>query len=238
MGIVRSCAGRLRHVYGTSISKSGRVGKLNILVIGVAVTQALILLNMGTRGSRKPISYKAVDVIRAYCKDTLLHRKQTRVFPNTFIGSWEGDIFEVSPSGYLTEIELKLTRSDFFGDKDKARRKRDYLYKHGDPRAYKTQKKYDFLERGERVNRFFYLIPEGMVTEAEVPDWAGLITFKPYDAWGRVEFGFRTIKNAKRLSDIKYGEKHLLKLLESTYYRYHFDRIAGKTGVLPKESCQ
>lgn len=180
---------------------------------------------MGVRGNREKPTYKAVDVLRQYCKDVLMHRRAVRVFPNTYIG-----MFEVSEAGYLTEIELKLSRSDLFGDVKKSFRKRNWKYKHNDPQAYQTILKYDLIKSGLRCNRFFYLTPKGMVSVDELPvPYAGLIEFTVTEYRGRLYWNFHIVKPAVRLSQEKYGTKWLPKLMESTYFRFHLSRFEKKS---------
>lgn len=42
---------------------------------------------------------------------------------NTFVYEWESDFFAQSKSGYFVEVEVKVTRGDFFRDFDKAKHK-------------------------------------------------------------------------------------------------------------------
>lgn len=46
------------------------------------------------------------------------------VLANTYIYNWESDYFGVSKSGYAYEIEIKVSRSDFFADFKKERKHR------------------------------------------------------------------------------------------------------------------
>lgn len=46
------------------------------------------------------------------------------VLANTYVYNWECDYFGVSKSGYAYEIEIKVSRSDFFADFKKAKKHR------------------------------------------------------------------------------------------------------------------
>lgn len=93
---------------------------------------------------------------------------------NSFIYNWESDFFCRTKSGYTIEVEIKVSRSDFFADFKKTR-KHYLLQSH----------KLDFVSH--RVsnklvdpklhipNRFYYAMPRGLVKETDVPDYAGIL---------------------------------------------------------------
>lgn len=78
---------------------------------------------------------------------------------NLFVFGWESDLLFLSKSGTWTEIEIKISRSDFQAD------------------LKKTEKHFTLADKEKwmKPNRFFYAVPEGLVTPDEVPDYAGLI---------------------------------------------------------------
>jgi hypothetical protein len=121
-------------------------------------------------------------------------------FENVYIHEWEADCFSVTKSGYSYEIEVKVSRSDFFADFKKP--------KHQFFRTFKTGR--GILNLGEswkcegwpivdtfpelrefRIrytnfnasnfsykncpNKFFFACPSGLIDISEVPEYAGLI---------------------------------------------------------------
>ena len=78
---------------------------------------------------------------------------------NLFVFGWESDLLFLSKSGTWTEIEIKISRSDFLADLKKTEKHSTLADK----------------EKWMKPNRFFYAVPEGLVTPDEVPDYAGLI---------------------------------------------------------------
>lgn len=74
---------------------------------------------------------------------------------------FETDVLSVSKSLVTTEYEIKVSRNDFLKEADK-------------------EGKYAFLS-GQRPprkgipQRFYYAVPEGLITLDEIPDYAGLI---------------------------------------------------------------
>ncbi|HUX03239.1 MAG TPA: hypothetical protein VMY35_19935 [Phycisphaerae bacterium] len=89
---------------------------------------------------------------------------------------WECDVFSITAVGYFTEYEIKLSLSDFRADAKKGER------------WYGGETKHMLLAQGSECgpSRFWYVLPEGMVTPKEVPSWAGLLVFKG-GSWFHIE---------------------------------------------------
>jgi len=113
------------------------------------------------------------------------------MIPNYYVDGYEMDMFKVSERGYVTEYEVKVSRGDFKADFKKA------------PELFEKHKlgstKHDRVKTGERLcNRFYFVVPQGLVKPEEVPEYAGLIY---YTKAGRIEWmgDFRLVKNARLL---------------------------------------
>jgi hypothetical protein len=171
----------------------------------------------------------AYEIINAFCDNTII--TANKVFPNVFIGSFEADIMELTKAGYAVEYEVKISRSDFRNDAKKQR-------------AYATQppkSKYDILQEGKRVNRFYYIVPEGLIAETEIPEFAGLIYARKgvigyysnkLGFYDKEKVFFTTVKVAPLLTKEKLADSRLQKCLESTYYRFHKYRRKWKSGEI------
>ena len=83
---------------------------------------------------------------------------------------WECDLWRVTKSGYSYEYEIKLSVSDFRADKKKSRR----IIENG---RYFDQAKHEILSsKNDRGPSYFYFVlPDGIVEDSEVPEWAGII---------------------------------------------------------------
>ena len=81
---------------------------------------------------------------------------------NAYIFEWESDFFSVSESGYVYEIEIKVTRGDFKDDFNKT--SKHQLLESKNPEI--------FLKK---PNKFFYAAPKGLLKTVEIPEYAGLI---------------------------------------------------------------
>ncbi|WP_295902894.1 hypothetical protein [uncultured Alistipes sp.] len=98
--------------------------------------------------------------------------------------AWESDYLAISKAGYVYECEIKISHSDFLNE------------------AAHKQEKMHILSDGdkslnERPNYFWYVCPEGIISEAECPKFAGLMYI--------TDSGFfRCIKAAPCLHKAKY----------------------------------
>jgi len=76
--------------------------------------------------------------------------------------------------------------------------------------------KHDKIKQGERTNRFYFVVPEGLVTKEEVPEYAGLIEASKCSNYKMLLF--RNVKDAPLLH-----KKRLplgIKLAEDIYWKY------------------
>lgn len=131
-----------------------------------------------------------------------------------FHTTWESDYLAMTKAGYLYECEVKISRADFKNDWKKER-------KHQILEGTYMPKEVDVFERGKWVNRisetvlkphyFYYAVPEGLITEDEVPDYAGLIYI--CDVYPR----FKIVKECKKLHNEKYTLDQL-NLTDKFYY--------------------
>lgn len=105
--------------------------------------------------------------------------------PNYYIGAWECDLYKISLKGFDSEYEIKLSKADFKNDFDK---KRSY-YRSGDV------SKHEIIKEGKRVNRFYFVMPDGLVDLKEIPTYCGVIFFWEQNN----ELRYRTARGAKLL---------------------------------------
>lgn len=116
----------------------------------------------------------ALAIIATICRKRCA---RSRIFPNyTPHGWWECDAYEISPAGYATEYEVKLTRQDFKADAEKLKAVRSQAGR----KEAAMESKHALLAGGDQRGpaRFFYVVPEGMLSPEIVPAWAGLIIMR------------------------------------------------------------
>lgn len=112
---------------------------------------------------------------------------------NAFIfkRDWESDFFVQKNNGYAYEFEVKITRADFNADRNKVQK--HLILEKGmfveQKRVYNPETTcYDdrFIKQSTerehifRPNKFFYVVPKGMITVDELPKYAGLYYFEEY----------------------------------------------------------
>jgi len=106
------------------------------------------------------------------------------VIPNCHLGFYEMDVVKIARSGYITEYEIKMSRSDFKADFKKGLR---------------SGQKHEKLKCGDgKANRFYFVVPVDLVSVDEVPDHCGLIYFSN----GHLS----VVKNDKLLHKRKFDE--------------------------------
>ncbi|MEE9159996.1 MAG: MmcB family DNA repair protein [Gammaproteobacteria bacterium] len=121
-----------------------------------------------------------------------------RCFPNVLLCGGEMDLAVVSRSGFLWEVEVKLTRYDWLADARKSK----------------------WTVPGRRfVSRFFYAVPEALISDVPefVPDSAGLIAFQGDT--------IREVRTARRHKAPKLPDAQMRALYESTYHRFWRERL-------------
>jgi len=152
------------------------------------------------------------------------------IMENLYVFRWESDKLIETRSGLIYEFEVKVSRSDFFNDFNKKDKHFVLEGKTGTVPSYDDVKaRYWFVnddnyrtDKYKRPNYFYYAVPEGLVKEEEVPDYAGLIYILPEDQDRKADGswcgeGFYVVKKAPKLHDTKYTDDELA-LGEKFYY--------------------
>lgn len=90
----------------------------------------------------------------------------TILIPNFYWDAYEMDLMVIKTSGLVYEYEIKISRADFFNDMKKGR----------GGFFTEAENKHLIIQDGKRIcNRFYFVVPEGLVKKDEVPAYAGLI---------------------------------------------------------------
>ena len=143
---------------------------------------------------------------------------------------WESDKLIQTRSGLFYEFEIKVSRSDFKNDfKNKPDKhiilegKEEFLPSYGkilDENKHIWEKYYRVADK-KKPNFFYYAVPEGLIDETEVPEYAGLIYVLPEGEkktrGGEWCDGFYIVKKAPKLHNEKYSDEEL-NLAEKFYY--------------------
>lgn len=166
---------------------------------------------MGSIGNRNKTDKEEIkwseELIQQQLRYSFLSPNSVKYFTeNLNVYDWESDVLKITKSGYAYEFEIKISRGDF---------KNDFKHK---------KKKHLLLENKENKakmpNYFYYVVPEGLITEDEVPEYAGLIyVLATVIGNSRIYYQFQEIKAAPKLHDNKIDENNL-KLIDKFYYNY------------------
>lgn len=146
------------------------------------------------------------------------------VIENLYVFSWESDKLIKTKSGLIYEFEIKISKSDFKNDFKKEKRHlilegkdiEEDVYEMIDGKYQLTHQIHNSTDKYKRPNYFYYAVPDGLITEEEVPEYAGLIYIMPDDGEYHYTW-FRIIKQAPKLHNEKYSDDDL-NLGEKFYY--------------------
>ena len=104
--------------------------------------------------------------------------------PNIYL-DWEFnemDICAVRKSGFIDEVEIKLSKSDFNADfKKTIKIDQGKADKSNQYKGFFEIFKHDAIEHGIcHCNRFSFLMPEEIVDKCDIPEYAGLYVYKTW----------------------------------------------------------
>ena len=164
--------------------------------------------------------FKANTLEKAFYLST--YERYELIAPNIYLdwGYSELDLMGLRRSGFIDEIEIKVTKSDFNADFKKSLKIQDSLIQQGKYSHYSRRvvPKHECLPKGLAVcNYFSFLLPEDLAEKVEIPVYAGLYTFYVDNAGiGRV----REVKKAPLLHRRKLPLEKKYEIGRKMAYRY------------------
>ncbi len=149
------------------------------------------------------------------------------VADNIHIGRSEYDIVGIRKSGFVDEIEIKVSRADFRADFKKMVQVKnpewDDLLPYFENRQrgdkWKWMSKHLALANGLLTpNYFAFLLPPALVDQCEpdIPEHAGLYEYAPELLWSKL----RTVIKPKRLHSRKIAHESEMRILRKLSWRY------------------
>ena len=118
---------------------------------------------------------------------------------NMYTYKWESDYLCITKSDIAYECEIKISRGDFFND---AKKQQKHLIVEG-----------SLSDVYERPNYFYYAVPDGLISEEEVPEHAGLIYVSEVFPYVKI------VKQAPKLHGDKFNYSRA-NLTDKFYYNY------------------
>lgn len=137
--------------------------------------------------------------------------------PNSQFFDWESDMISVTKSGFIHEFEIKVTRADF---KQDAKKKRATRLCNPEVESFGGNR------TCARPNYFWYVVPNGLITYDEVPEYAGLIYAMEHVVGHHLYFGTtKMVKEARRIHNEKATEANRRQLARSMTLRFWKQRL-------------
>lgn len=162
--------------------------------------------SIGRKNKNIEIKYSE-KLIQQYLRYNFLSPSSVNyMLENLKVYNWESDFLKITKSGYVYEFEIKISRADFKND-------------------FKNKKdKHSLLENKDiqdnKPNYFYYIVPENLITESDVPEYAGLIYFDVTMIHDNIPwYSLREIKPAPKLHNQKFDVAKY-NLIEKFYYNY------------------
>jgi hypothetical protein len=191
---------------------------------------------------------KAKDVLRAVCctYDGRFNPLRNICVPNsTNVSRWESDLLVIRPTGWVDEVEIKVTVSDFRAElrnkwekhlslrqgkvcthlDGRERNRFSYWRKPGDETVEIDGKQ--IWVRGNSptiIRRFWFAMPADVFAkvEAEVPAWAGILTVGESEVGWKIRDGvldWKEVRAAKQLPSRRATDADRVKALTSIHHR-------------------
>ena len=174
---------------------------------------------MGSIGKNKNIEVKYSEgLIQEALRHNFLSPSSIKYLTeNLLIYNWESDMLKITKSGYVYEFEIKISKADF---------KNDFKNK---------KKKHLILENSQNTNKpnyFYYVVPDGLIDENDIPEYAGLIyVHSTIIGNSKQWFSFEEIKKAPKLHNEKINEESL-NLTDKFYYNYRHWKQKHETDLI------
>lgn len=129
-----------------------------------------------------------------YFHTSRLHGYQCYIF-----GRYESDFISVTSAGLIHEVEVKLSRGDFFAD-------------------FRKGLKHTHIQHGDYANYFWFATPKGLIKPEEIPDYAGHLELEREDKPRYIKYiKAHAAKQAPRLH--KRHDDHDQKIMRSMYFK-------------------
>lgn len=126
------------------------------------------------------------------------------------MGLQECDVLSISNSDYIYEYEIKVSRGDF--KKDFTKKKHEHVINENFTRKKKGETQFNVC------NYFSYVVPKGLVSVDEVPEYAGLIYMSD-------DFTFNIVKKPKLLHKTKATDSFIRKVAHNLSCKLIFNKV-------------
>lgn len=143
------------------------------------------------------------------------------VIPNVYLGGFELDLAIISKDWYLTEVEIKISRSDWMRDKDKKKW------------VVEAQSKTNYYRKRHKVTKFFYAVPEKLLDN--IPDFVtpetGIISIRNIGKGIKGPFVARIVRQSTRLKKSRLNAKEINGLMRAMSFKV-WKKIFSQDGAI------
>lgn len=153
------------------------------------------------------------------CQSVEKHFSSARfTVPNCYFfggGYGETDVLIVQASGLIYDVEIKVSRSDFFADFKKVAKHEILEFGYQKTGVFRASNEV-VIDNKWRPNKFMFAVPEGLIKPSEVPHYAGLLYLTQFG-------GLKEIKKTPFLhkEKIEFSKR----LVDKFYWGYRENRI-------------
>ncbi len=160
------------------------------------------------------------------------YQQRQMVMPNVYVlragfDTHESDFLTVTANGYIDEYEIKISRQDFKAD---LKKHRHLAYTHLSPwtwayRPYgwwgKTGPYTEIGSKARYPNRFWYVVPEGLIDVEDLPEHAGLLwVINTNPLMKHPPLRIKKVRAAPILHHQKADDRLRMRIMQKAYYRF------------------
>ena len=147
----------------------------------------------------------------------------TLVTHSTGVSHWESDLLVIQKSGWVDEVEVKVSVSDFRAELKKKTAKHEALQLGYIPKPTKQLAGFTVHDCTDHtiIRRFWFAMPADVYekVEAEIPDYAGVLVIGPEEYRTKGFYYWHEKRKPKLLPCRKATDKDIRRALLSVYYR-------------------
>lgn len=155
------------------------------------------------------------------------HRYDVRrvmVLRNCCFTGFEADMLVVQPSGYVTEIEIKISVSDYLNEFKTETKKQKHKEFEAAMRGSAVLAAAGRPYKTNLIKHFYYAFPEELwpkISQKEMPEYAGVLLIGKW----RV----KEVRKPKKLACEKASAEQQISMLRGSYFRDWTAFMKGKT---------
>lgn len=169
-----------------------------------------------TNGGRQMTSKDIQRALVRYRYDV----RRVMVLRNCCFTGFEADLLVIQPSGYVTEIEIKISVSDYLNEFRAETKKEKHLRLKAAMESGLCKKK---KHNPNLIKHFYYAFPQELwpkISQKEMPEYAGVLLIS--------RSGVKEVRRPMQLACVKSTEEQQIAMLRGCYFRDWTAFMKGK----------